>query len=164
MAKGEDAILYFAVMPAKSPNKDAMSHYFNVTIADAPTTTSASDTASVSTISMATTSMTVVPSNTTTPPPENSGGSSPGLSNGAVAGIAVGCTIGGLLLLGGIGLLLWKKMKKSKAADETQETQESEVKKEPLELSGPAIHEAPTNTPSQHHQPHPPNAPIYEAP
>lgn len=39
-----------------------------------------------------------------------------GLSTGAVAGIAVGATLGGILVLGGLGFLLWKHMRKGSGA------------------------------------------------
>ncbi|EFY87362.1 hypothetical protein J3458_015491 [Metarhizium acridum] len=153
--RGGNAILYFAVLRAKSPDKDGISHYFNVSIPDtASTTASATQTSGVpTTISMTTSAVTDAPSNTTTPEPESSGGSNSGLSPGGIAGVAVGSTVGGILLLGGIGLLAWKKMQRGKPAEEAQV---SEAK--PPELAGPAIHEAP----SEHHQPR--DAPIYEAP
>ncbi|OAQ58324.1 hypothetical protein VFPPC_11659 [Pochonia chlamydosporia 170] len=161
VTKGEDVVLYFAVLRAGTPNKDAMSHYFNVTLPD--TTTSATGTPTASTMVMTTSSMTNVPTNTptgtTTTEPESSGASS-GLSNGAVAGIAVGCTLGGILVLGGIGLLAWKKFRKGKG-ESSDDVQASEVK--PPELAAPPappVYEAPA-TPLQSRQP---AAPIYEAP
>jgi LPXTG-motif cell wall-anchored protein len=103
---------------------------------------------------------TAAPSTTATPPPESSGVASSGLSKGAVAGVAVGSTAAGILLLGGIGWLAWRKRKTPAQTDDAPEQLVDESQVKPPELGGPTVHEAPTPTPSQ---PRPPT-PIYEAP
>ncbi|KID94097.1 hypothetical protein MAJ_09936, partial [Metarhizium majus ARSEF 297] len=145
--RGENAILYFAVLRARSPDRDGTSHYFNVSVPDA-----ASTTASATQTSTTTSAATDVPSHAATPEPASSGESSPGLSRGGVAGVAVGSTVGGLLLLGGMGLLAWRKMRRGKPAEDA-----AVEDAKPPELAGPAIHEAPPGH-------HPSGTPVYEAP
>ncbi|EFY95532.1 hypothetical protein X797_008203 [Metarhizium robertsii] len=143
--RGENAILYFAVLRARSPDRDGTSHYFNVSVPDAASTTApATQTSDVPTMSTTTSAATDVPA--------SSGESSPGLSRGGVAGVAVGSTVGGLLLLGGMGLLAWRKMRRGRPAEDAAV---SDAK--PPELAGPAIHEAPAE-----HRPR--STPVYEVP
>ncbi|KJK87876.1 hypothetical protein H633G_08296 [Metarhizium anisopliae BRIP 53284] len=144
--RGENAILYFAVLRARSPDRDGGSHYFNVSVPDAASTTApATQTSDVPTMSTTTPAATDVPAS-------SGESSSPGLSRGGVAGVAVGSTVGGLLLLGGMGLLAWRKMRRGRPAEEAAV---SDAK--PPELAGPAIHEAP----AEHHSR---STPVYEAP
>ncbi|KID84786.1 hypothetical protein MGU_07936 [Metarhizium guizhouense ARSEF 977] len=151
--RGENAILYFAVLRARSPDRDGTSHYFNVSVPDtASTTAPATQTSDVPTMSTTTSAATDVPPHAATPEPASSGESSPGLSRGGVAGVAVGSTVGGLLLLGGMGLLAWRKMRRGRPVEDA-----AVEDAKPPELAGPAIHEAP----SEHH---PRSTPVYEAP
>ncbi|KAF4963446.1 hypothetical protein FSARC_8543 [Fusarium sarcochroum] len=85
-----------------------------------------------------------------------------GLSGGAIAGIAVGATLGGLLFLGGTGWLIWKRLAKSRKDPDvpnglqSQQQQESDSGVPKAELPGypethssnfarsvPGLHEAP---------------------
>ncbi|KAJ4312144.1 hypothetical protein N0V84_010080 [Fusarium piperis] len=88
-------------------------HYFNITetttkkSTTSAATTSATKTASSKTFATSTPSVTAEKAAATSQVEENGDG---GLSSGAIAGIAVGAGIGGILL-GGLGFLLWRRVR-----------------------------------------------------
>ncbi|KAF5632443.1 uncharacterized protein FTJAE_7553 [Fusarium tjaetaba] len=91
----EDCIYWFTLMDSKYGGTLAKSQYVNVSAPKAEETTTDSSA-----------------SRETDSAPETS--SKSGLSRGEIAGIAVGATIGGLLFLGGIGLLFWRRRMRRK--------------------------------------------------
>ncbi|KAF5557281.1 hypothetical protein FNAPI_5494 [Fusarium napiforme] len=91
----EDCIYWFTLMDSKYGGTLAKSQYVNVSAPKAEETTTASS-ASRETSSI----------------PEPSPKS--GLSRGEIAGVAVGATIGGLLILGGLGWMVWRRRTRSK--------------------------------------------------
>lgn len=91
----EDCIYWFTLMDSKYGGILAKSQYVNVSAPKAEETTTGSS-ASRETSSV--------------PKPS----SKSGLSRGEIAGVAVGATIGGLLVLGGIGWLVWRRRTRRK--------------------------------------------------
>ncbi|KAF5025399.1 hypothetical protein F66182_2501 [Fusarium sp. NRRL 66182] len=120
VADNEDAVFHFALFESGTNNQVALSGAFNVTVPRDETTTStqsttvepSSATNPASTAAAATTDSAA--ETTGADAGNNSGGDE--LSTGAVAGIAVGATLGGLLVLGGAGFLLWKHFRKGSGA------------------------------------------------
>lgn len=97
--KDEDGIYYLEVHGAGASEADGTSHYFNITQSPTkPSSTSSSPT---------TATPTGQPADRTQTNP--AAGSGSGLSKGTIAGIAVGSTLGGLLLLVGAALLVWRR-------------------------------------------------------
>lgn len=95
------AIFYMALYANNSESFDTTCHYFNVTRAEQRTTSTTTSATQTSTGGPdASKAPTSDPTATSTSSPDEGGG---GLSCGAVAGISVGATIGGILLLGGLG-------------------------------------------------------------
>jgi hypothetical protein len=97
----------------------AVSAAFNVTVPKDETTSAslAPTTASPipsSTAGLSKTTTTEAATETTTDTSSNKDDG--GLSTGAVAGVAVGATIGGIALLAGAGFLLWRHFRKGKGA------------------------------------------------
>ncbi|KAH6889648.1 hypothetical protein B0T10DRAFT_38069 [Thelonectria olida] len=109
VAKGQSAIFYLAIYEAGVTNMDASSHYFNVTLDDTATSTT---TAASATKSAGKPTTSAAEAETTTASSDNSDSGSDGLATGAIAGIAVGATVGGGLLLGALGFLLWRLLRK----------------------------------------------------
>lgn len=92
---------------------DTSSHYFNVTLPKT-TTTSASHTPTVSASDKGLANPTGnAESSETTSADSDGDKKDSGLSTGAVAGIAVGATIGGLAVLGAAGFFLWRHFRKT---------------------------------------------------
>lgn len=111
VAKGEAAIFYLGLYDSSSGVRDTTCHYFNVTI---DTLSSASVTSSLPAASTTavSTSSTVVSSTGTSTPTTGADAKNSGLSTGATAGVAVGATLGGLLVLGGLGFLAWRCLRR----------------------------------------------------
>ncbi|KAF5713680.1 hypothetical protein FGLOB1_3898 [Fusarium globosum] len=84
----EDCIYWFSLMDSTYGGTLAKSQYVNVSAPKAEETTTDSPTSISS--------------------PALEPGSKSGLSRGEIAGVAVGATIGGLLVLGGIGWMVWR--------------------------------------------------------
>ncbi|KAJ4109397.1 hypothetical protein NW765_004285 [Fusarium oxysporum] len=139
----EDCIYWFSLIDSKYGGTLAKSQYVNVSAPKAEETTTDSS-ASVDT------SSTLEPS------------SKSGLSRGEIAGVAVGATIGGLLILGCVGWMVWRRrarMKNNAALAELpgnynqdqphSERPKSELPAEPVVFpserprSPPRIYEAP---------------------
>lgn len=116
---GQDAVLFFVVSKAGSPNWDSDSHYFNVSVPQTTTTIPASATTTMvsSTSSPLKTSATQQSTPTSTSSPAATSAPhvvSHGLSNGAIAGIAVAVTIVSILVIGGLVFLAWKHFQKNR--------------------------------------------------
>ncbi|KAM0074885.1 hypothetical protein ACKRZS_012944 [Fusarium odoratissimum] len=101
----EDCIYWFSLIDSKYGGTLAKSQYVNVS---AP---KAEETKTVTTLTTETTtdSSTSRDTSSTLEPSSKSG-----LSRGEIAGVAVGATIGGLLILGGIGWMVWRKRARRK--------------------------------------------------
>ncbi|KAF5246918.1 hypothetical protein FAUST_1103 [Fusarium austroamericanum] len=122
---GEDSVYYFTLWE-RSNGYFAQSITFNVTAPDPETTTTTiSKVLSITrttTQSIAESTTQSEPSTTeetiatSTTIAEDDTGATPnsGLSKGETAGVAVGGTIGGLLIFGCVGWLLWKQISKKK--------------------------------------------------
>ncbi|KAF4500080.1 hypothetical protein FAGAP_3742 [Fusarium agapanthi] len=91
----EDCIYWFSLMDSKYGGTLAKSQYVNVSAPKAEATTTDSS-------ASRDTSSALEPS------------SKPGLSRSEVAGVAVGATIGGLLILGAIGWMVWRRLTRRK--------------------------------------------------
>ncbi|KAF4988087.1 hypothetical protein FDECE_15189 [Fusarium decemcellulare] len=177
--KGEDAVFHYALYEAGTDNVIANSGAFNVTVPkDAETTTSGGPTTSndPSPTPKSTKETTTTGDSSPTSDELDSGTSSSdsGLSTGAVAGIAVGSTIGGLAVLGAFGFMLWRRWRKPDAGgsytpaapqDQSQMAQPQEYYKPPAaptELAGqPWIH--PPNGPHNNNYSNGPGG-LHEAP
>ncbi|KAM0430894.1 hypothetical protein ACHAPT_005527 [Fusarium lateritium] len=111
--KGTDAVFHWTLYAAGgTTDAVATSQGFNVTLPDdEPSTTTGTQTKASA--ANPTSSSADEP---TSEPTETSTDKSSGLSTGAVAGIAVGATIGGLLAFGGLGFLLWRRLRKGAPA------------------------------------------------
>lgn len=118
---GEDAVFYFSVYKTGVDEIVSTSHYFNVTFEAAdetPTSTASRGGEPTSTLFEETTSASTSTSGPTTTAEtisDDDDGDS-GLSTGAVAGIAVGATLGGIAAIAAIGFFLWKRRRANKAA------------------------------------------------
>ncbi|OAQ88850.1 transmembrane alpha-helix domain-containing protein [Purpureocillium lilacinum] len=113
---GSDAICYFALIFAGTNIGMFSSTYFNVTL---PNKAGASPTAS---------SPTLAPTDTAAPSATgdaSSGDSSSSLSHGAAAGIGVGVALGCLLILGGLGFVLWRRRKARREAARAAEAEDA---------------------------------------
>ncbi|KAJ4263447.1 hypothetical protein NW762_006266 [Fusarium torreyae] len=105
----EDCIYWFSIVDRKSGGKLAESQYVNVSAPKAKETKTV-------TASMASTTLTTETTISTTEASSSKEASSISqpspksrLSKGGIAGVAVGATIGGLLILGGIGWMIWRR-------------------------------------------------------
>jgi hypothetical protein len=92
----------------------------------------------------ATPSNIVAISSTDAPPPASSGG----LSKGAIAGIAVGCSIAGLLIIIGLVLLLLRKRRKWMGIGFAKRSNTPDASKSVLD--GPVFNSETTNSPEKH--------------
>lgn len=110
---GEDAVLYFDIMDANDTDKRRIdsSSYFNVTRATQPKSSSGIASSTFPDVASSTSSPNSATDTSWMSPTPDSGD---GLSKGAVAGIAVGATLGGILILGGVGFLLGKRFARRK--------------------------------------------------
>lgn len=123
VSEGEQAVFYMALYEAGQDGFTTTSHYFNVSIpeddSDKPTSTGPATNPTVDPTGEDPKTITVEP--TSTGGSDSDGGSSNSdddsdLSTGAVAGIAVGATLGGIALVGALGFFLWRRRRASKAA------------------------------------------------
>ncbi|CEI41848.1 unnamed protein product [Fusarium venenatum] len=158
----EDCIYWFEVKDSESDGTLAESQYVNVSAprSDETKTTTASTTSTTLTMENTMSATDTSPSNEASSTSEPN--SNPGLSRGEIAGVVVGATIGGLLSLGGIGWMLWRRRARRKndgvaaelPGDYNQdqpysERPKSELPAEPVVLplerpkSPPRIYEAP---------------------
>ncbi|KAG5766567.1 hypothetical protein H9Q69_010157 [Fusarium xylarioides] len=178
LAKGNEDSVYWFTLFKSSQGRVARSDYFNVSSPQADETTSASMSSTATGPGLATSasgqhastmtagsetdtehnSSTSTISTTSTTSSTKSGS---GLSQGATAGVTAGAIIGGLLILGGIGLFVWRRFGKGrKNVKRTEEAQYQQHQFYPLETkvelpsditthpseyatSRPGIHEAP---------------------
>ncbi|KFY17219.1 hypothetical protein V492_00813 [Pseudogymnoascus sp. VKM F-4246] len=147
---GNDAVFYLTLFEAGHHDKIITTcHYFNVTVPEVVSTTSAptvdptstsslpsssspssslpsssspsssSPSSSSPSLSLSLSSPSSSSSSSSSPPPptlEPEPNPNPGPSTGAVAGIAVGATLAGLLVLGGLGFLAWRHCHKKKSS------------------------------------------------
>lgn len=111
---GEDAVLYLMLADGGTSQAQFSSAYFNVTVPkESTTTTLPTQSSSLRTQSTAQSSPTAIPQ------PD----SKQNFSSGTVAGISVGATIGGILVLVGLGLGLWTLRKKRNMSNEEDQRQ-----------------------------------------
>jgi hypothetical protein len=146
---GEDSVFYFSVYEHGIDQIVSTSHYFNVTFnkeeEQTTTTASARDPTSTSVES------TPEPTTTTTTSSTSSGtaetisddNDSKGLSTGAVAGISVGATLGGLALLGGIAFFAWRHYKGKKGTSQNPAEVAANTPLAPHEYYKPETHGSP---------------------
>ncbi|KAF4987524.1 hypothetical protein FDECE_15400 [Fusarium decemcellulare] len=116
-------VYFFQLFDTAGKGTPITSHYFNITDPEAKsTTTSAASTSTSSTTKEASNTFEAQTVTETaseaasTSSSEDVDGEDGGLSPGAMAGIAVGSTIGGALALAGLGFLLWKVRRGRKAS------------------------------------------------
>ncbi|KAF5535440.1 hypothetical protein FPHYL_13195 [Fusarium phyllophilum] len=120
----EDSVYYFALrdspggFPSPGDSTAAETQYFNVTAPRIETTIASTlqtstTVRSMSSSQIATSATQPLPTSTATDQSSNSGvdpNSDSGMSKGEIAGAAVGGTIGGLILVGAIGWMTWRKL------------------------------------------------------
>ncbi|KAF4444522.1 hypothetical protein F53441_11115 [Fusarium austroafricanum] len=123
MKNNEDCVYWFGLY--ESGRRVAASQYVNVSAPklDKTKTVTATSTKTLSFLSETFTTRTSAES-TTKPTADTTGASlseetsstssDPGLSKGETAGVAVGAILGGLLILGGIGWVIWTRLAKKK--------------------------------------------------
>ncbi|KAF5974916.1 hypothetical protein FCOIX_7955 [Fusarium coicis] len=172
LAEGNEDSVYWFTLFKSSQGRVARSDYFNVSSPQADETTSASISATAtgpglatsasrqhaSTLTAGSETDTEHTSSTSSTSATKSGS---GLSQGATAGVTAGAIIGGLLILGGIGLLVWRRLEKGrKSSKGTEEAPDQHHQFYPLETkvelpsditthpseyatSRPGLHEAP---------------------
>ncbi|KAF4502935.1 Crumbs like 3 [Fusarium agapanthi] len=114
-----DAVFHYSLFKSGTNDIVANSAAFNVTVPkDETTSASLASTTALpspsSTGALSETTTTDAATETTTDTSSNKDDG--GLSTGAVAGVAVGATIGGIALLAGAGFLLWRHFRKGKGA------------------------------------------------
>ncbi|CAH0032783.1 unnamed protein product [Clonostachys rhizophaga] len=98
--EGENSIFWLVMYDASKEKQITDSHYFNVSrILTTTTTTTTTTSGSSSSTSAAPTTVTTA---------ANSQVSGPGLSAGAIAGIAVGATLSGVLVAAAIAFFFWR--------------------------------------------------------
>ncbi|OBT82059.1 hypothetical protein VE02_09372 [Pseudogymnoascus sp. 03VT05] len=129
---GNDAVFYLTLFGAGHDDKIITTcHYFNITVPKVSSTTSAltvnptstssspsSTSSSPSSSSAAAAAAAATEAAATPPTLEPEPNPYPGPSTGAVAGIAVGATLAGLLVLGGLGFLVWRHFSKKKSTEQ----------------------------------------------
>ncbi|OBS20071.1 hypothetical protein FPOA_11792 [Fusarium poae] len=120
---GEDCIYWFEVIDTEHRGTLAQSQYVNVSAPKLDETETAiasttSTTLAVETTISATDTSPSDEASSTSPSDEASSTSEPssksGLSQGEIAGVAVGATIGALLILGGMGWMVWRRRARRK--------------------------------------------------
>ncbi|KPM43184.1 hypothetical protein AK830_g3362 [Neonectria ditissima] len=147
VTEGEQAILYLAMYQTGQTNFDATCHYFNVTIpasltSSATTATSTIDATTTSHISLASITSTSATAESTSDSDSNSDSDS-GLGKGAVAGVAVGASLGGLLFLGGLAFLAWRHLRKMDSSGAYMQSQQSPSQEPKHELAPGGWNHAP---------------------
>ncbi|KAM0549876.1 hypothetical protein ACHAPJ_009123 [Fusarium lateritium] len=105
----EDCIYWFSIIDSKSGAKLAESQYVNVSGPKAEETKTVTASMASTTLAMETTTSMTDASSSKEASYVSEPSSKSGLSRGEIAGAAVGATIGGLLILGGIGWLIWRR-------------------------------------------------------
>ncbi|EMR68765.1 hypothetical protein UCREL1_4206 [Eutypa lata UCREL1] len=137
-------VYFFLMNDAASGDILTTSHYFNVSDpASSTSTTTAPSSTSISSKATSTTSSVPVPTSSSEPTPTDQAT----LSTGAVAGIAVGATLGGLLVVGLIGFLVWKhRFKEVSTTEKDHSVQSDKITLSPAvrELHGVPRSELPT--------------------
>ncbi|KAF5552248.1 hypothetical protein FNAPI_7163 [Fusarium napiforme] len=145
LAEGNEDSVYWFTLFKSSQGRVARSDYFNVSSPQTDETTSASRSATDTGPGLATSasgqhaSTLVAGSETDTKHTLATSTTSftksgSGLSQGATAGVAAGAIIGGLLIFGGIGLLVWRRFGKGrKNVKGTEEAQDQQHQFYPLE-------------------------------
>ncbi|KAF7563902.1 hypothetical protein G7046_g219 [Stylonectria norvegica] len=134
--------------PGSDGTPITLSHYFNISAPDSSdedvTSTTASLSAAPAPTNTVSITITLYASSTATGSSRSdTTDGDPGLSTGATAGIAVGATIGGIILLAGLGFLAWKRFRKA-AEESKEEEQPSSPKNDIKELPGGGMdHELP---------------------
>ncbi|KAG9502252.1 hypothetical protein J7337_005078 [Fusarium musae] len=128
LSDNEDSVYYFQLYEPDDKSQLARSQYINVSapISETPVSVSVS-TSKISTFSTEPSTLqtsTTLASNSNTAPTDSSSSdetdsssetkSSPGLSSAATGGVAAGAAIGGLLIIGGIGWLAWRRLARKK--------------------------------------------------
>ncbi|KAJ4312189.1 hypothetical protein N0V84_010055 [Fusarium piperis] len=123
--KGEDAVFHWTLYAAGgTTDAVANSQAFNVTVPNnEPSTTTGTQ---LQTREASPTSATTSTDEPTSEPTEISMSDGSSLSTGAVAGIAVGATIGGLVAFGSLGFLLWRRLRKGPSTGTTTAAVEQE--------------------------------------
>ncbi|KAH6950121.1 hypothetical protein DER45DRAFT_619852 [Fusarium avenaceum] len=110
----EDCIYWFRIVDPRYDATLADSQYFNVSAPKAEVTkTITASTVLITLTAEATTSATDASSSKEAGPASETSSKS-GLSKGEIAGLAVGATVGGLLILGFIGWVFWKRRMRMK--------------------------------------------------
>ncbi|KAF5618673.1 hypothetical protein F52700_12193 [Fusarium sp. NRRL 52700] len=163
LAKGNEDSVYWFTLFKSSKGRVARSDYFNVSSPDETTSGGMSATATGPGLATLTSSQHASSSETDTEPTSTSSStkSGSGLSQGATAGVTAGAIIGGLLILGGIGFFVWRRLGKGrKNADGAEQAQGQQHQFYPMETkvelpsditthpteyatSRPGLHEAP---------------------
>ncbi|KAL6922861.1 hypothetical protein FSST1_000135 [Fusarium sambucinum] len=109
MENNEDCIYWFELRDRESNGTLAESQYVNVSAPKSDETKTTAAAPASPNLNMETATSTT----DTSPSIEASSTSEPssksGFSKGEIAGVAVGATIGGLLILGGIGWIVWRR-------------------------------------------------------
>ncbi|KAH7136880.1 hypothetical protein B0J13DRAFT_81994 [Dactylonectria estremocensis] len=140
---GEQVILYMGMYETGDTNLAATSHYFNVTVPEDSTTTSA--TQSATSTGTGTGTSTSAASATTTGAETTSASAEPtsddsGLSTGAIAGIGVGSAVVGIAALAGLGFFFWKRRQRAGTGGQYQQSHQSpppdEIKTHELASAG----------------------------
>ncbi|KAF5678376.1 Crumbs like 3 [Fusarium heterosporum] len=110
--KGEDAVFHFSIFKSGTNDIYANSATFNVTVPQDEETSAASTVEPSPTPTSAVSETTTAAATESTTEAASDKEEDKGLSTGAVAGIAVGATLGGILVLAGLGFLLWRHFRK----------------------------------------------------
>ncbi|KAF5002021.1 hypothetical protein FGRMN_632 [Fusarium graminum] len=164
-----DSVYYFSMYEADVEGEIASSQYVNVSAPEEEAIPSTRFVLISTTVTfrdtISTTQHTTGSKPTTNDPPPNETDTpssvNAGLSQGAIAGIAVGAILGGVFIFGGLGWFLWNRSKRQGDPGSTngvhnQEQQHSDVQSPKAELPGdsaaplshnardvPGLHEAP---------------------
>jgi hypothetical protein len=110
----EDCIYWFSINDSKFGGKLAESQYVNVSAPKAEETKTITVSMALTTLTTETTTSTTDASLSDEASSMSEPGSKTGLSRGGIAGVAVGATIGGLLILGSIGWMVWRRRARRK--------------------------------------------------
>ena len=137
MSDGDDGVFLLAIYDAKKNHSDGIdwdtsSHYFNVIRNEvAEKTHTATSSASGATRTQVAAAGAIGPASAQQSTPAKAKKDSGGLSTGAVAGISVGVTVGAVLLLGGFGFLVGRRMFGKRSRQGYEPPRGDESKKEP---------------------------------
>nr|CEG05725.1 unnamed protein product [Fusarium clavum] len=124
----EDCIYTFVIRDGESGGTLAQSQYVNVSAPQVEETKTI--TASVASTTLTTGTTDAVSSRGTNAISEST--SKPGLSRGGIAGVAVGATIGSILILGGIGWIIWRRRARRKDDATLREISGNSVQDRPI--------------------------------